>query len=193
MHPPCRLRGGRCDRTRGRRRCRRVGEIGQRIDRSARDAIFEMQVRPGRPAARSDAADQRCSRDEVARAHRQRRKMRIAGARPVGMGDVYGEAIAPPMAGKDHPAGRGGENGRSEARGEIYPAVPPRAAVKRVMPDAKAGVHRRKQRPRMRQISLYCEGGKDQKREAGAHGRVTGRLGPKPLKYAEHAHLQAKP
>src|SRR2546426_8099154 len=98
-------------------------EKRERIDRHARDAHLEMEVRSGTVAGRSHEGDRLSRGNDVARLHErpvevavERAQLRISGEDDV-------EAVTTALASHGDRAGGGSVNGRAERCGEIDAAV----------------------------------------------------------------------
>src|SRR5205814_10173611 len=99
-----------------------VLEKRERIDRHARDAHLEMEVRSGTVAGRSHEGDRLSRGNDVARLHErpvevavERAQLRISGNQDV-------EAVTTALPSDRHRAGSGGGDGRAERSGQVEPA-----------------------------------------------------------------------
>src|SRR5438034_9820716 len=98
-------------------------EKRERIDRHARDAHLEMEVRSGTVAGRSHEGDRLSRGNDVTRLHErpvevavERAQLRISGNQDV-------EAVTTALTSDRHGAGSGGGDRRAERSGKVDPAV----------------------------------------------------------------------
>src|SRR5437899_10352718 len=98
-------------------------ETRERIDRHARDAHLEMEVRSGTVAGRSHEGDRLSRGNDVARRHErpvevavERAQLRISGNEGV-------EAVTAALASDRHRAGGGSVEGCGDRSGQVGPAL----------------------------------------------------------------------